>query len=393
MNKQQNFLQRHWRLLLLATGIAVLAYILLFRQLGGLTHAYSTHELASQTQASSLHAIMANPVNAPYDLMVCTGLQLGHHSLLITRIAAAVIAIGMAVLFYWVALHWYSRRIALLSSILFVGSSGFLHIGRYGTALILQMATLVLIATVLLHRRAKNETMTAYFIVAILAVCLYVPGIFWFELLGLVLLHRHIWRLFRRLGGLHASLVVLLGLGLIAPIILAGSQHLFVFRQILALPEHIPTATTLWEHARQLGGAIVYRGYYPPEFWLYGAPLLNITEIILFLAGIFVVLKPPYLRGNYYLAGAVVLSIILNLLGGSATIVMLIPLIYLVIAGGIYYLLDQWMTIFPRNPIAQTIGVGLVCIVAGFSVYYHTQAYYIAWPQAPETRQVYTIKS
>ncbi len=393
MNKQQNFLQRYWRLILLATGIAVLAYFLLFRQLGGLTHAYSSPELASQAQASSLRTIVTNPVNAPYSLLVWIGLRLGHHSLLITRIAAAVVAIGMAVLFYWVALHWYSKRVALVSSVLFVSSSSFLHIGRYGTALILQMATLVLIATVLLHRRAQNETLTAYIIVAILALCLYVPGIFWFELLGLVLLHRHIWRLFRRLGRLHSTLIVLLGLGLVVPIVLAGSQHLSVFQQVLALPEHLPTIRTVWQHARQLGEAIVYRGYYSPDFWLFGAPLLNIAEIVLFLTGIFVVARPPHLRGNYYLAGAVLLSVILNLLGGNATIVMLIPLIYLVVAAGIYYLLDQWMTIFPRNPIAQALGVGLICIVASFSVYYHIQAYYIAWPQAPETKQVYTIKS
>ena len=393
MNTKQNFIQRHWRLILLATGVAALAYFVLFRQLGGLTHAYSTHELASQTQSSSLHTIATSPVNAPYDLLVWAGIKLGHHSLLITRIAAATIAMGMAVLFYWVGLHWYSRRVALISSVLFVGSSGFLHAGRYGTALILQMATLVLIAAVLLHRRARNETLTAYFIVAILALCLYVPGIFWLELLGLVLLHRHIWRLFRRLGRLHSVFIVLLGIGLVIPIVLAGSGHHVVFQQILAIPQHLPTVAMIWDHARQLGGAIVYRGYYSPEFWLYGAPLLNIAEIVLFIAGAFVIVRPPYLRGNYYLAGAVFLSVILNLLGGGATIVMLIPLIYLVIAGGVYYLLDQWMTIFPRNPIAQSLGVGLVCVVAGFSVYYHLQAYYVAWPQAPETKQVYTIKS
>ncbi len=393
MDKPQNFFQQHWRLLLLATGIALLAYILLFRQLGGLTHAYSAHELTSQSQAQSLHTIATNPVNAPYKVLVWIGLKLGHHSLLITRISAAIIAMGMAVLFYWVAVHWYSKRVALLSSILFVGSSGFLHIGRYGTALILQMATLLLIASVLLYRRARRETPTAYFIVVLLALCLYIPGIFWFELFGLVLLYKHIWRLFRRLGRLHSTAILLIGIGLVAPMVWASVQNLAALREILALPSQAPTLATIWEHGRQLAEAIVYRGYYSPEFWLYGAPLLNIAEITLFLAGIFVVVQPPRLRGNYYIAGAILLSILLNLLGGGATIVMLIPLIYLVIAGGIYYLLDQWMTIFPRNPIAQGLGVGLVCIVAGFSAYYHMQAYYVAWPQAPETKQVYTIKS
>jgi hypothetical protein len=393
MENPRNFFQRHWKLILITTGIALLAYILLFRQLGGLTGAYSTQELASQTQASSLHDIYSNPVNAPYKLLVWTGLKLGHHSLLITRIAAAAIAVGVATLFYWVAVHWYSKRVALLSSILFIGSSGFLHIGRYGTALILQMATLLLIACVLLYRRARRETPVTYLIVVLLALCLYVPGIFWFELLGLALLHKHIWRLFNRLGWLHGVAILTLGIGITIPILWASIQNPAVLREILALPAHVPTVASLWQQAKELGGAIVYRGYYSPEFWLYGSPLLNTAEMTLFLAGVFVLIQTPRLRKDHYIVGAMLVSIALILLGGSATIAMLIPLMYLVIAGGIYYLLDQWLTIFPRNPIARGLGVGLICITASFSAYYHVQAYYVAWPQAPETEQVYTIKS
>lgn len=379
--------------MLIALGVALLAYILLFRQLGGLTGTYSPQELASQTHAKSLRAIYNNPVNAPYELLVWTGLKLGHHSLLITRIAASTIAVGVAVLFYWVAVHWYSKRVALLSSILFIGSSSFLHTGRYGTALILQMATLLLIACVLLYRRAQREIPVTYFVVVLLALCLYIPGIFWFELFGLTLLHRRIWRVFRQMGGLHSIAILVLGVGLTVPILWASINNLTALREVLALPNYMPTLSAIWEHGKALAGALVYRGYYSPEFWLYGAPLLNIVEITLFLAGSFVLVRPPRLRGNYYISGAILLSVLLIIIGGGATIAMLVPLIYLVIAGGIYYLLDQWLTIFPRNPIAQGMGIALICIVASFSAYYHLQAYYVAWPHAPETRQVYTIKS
>lgn len=393
MDKLKTFFQRHWRLLLIATGIAILAYILLFRQLGGLTGAYSNAELVSQTHASSLRTIFHNPVNAPYELLVWMGLKLGHHSLLTTRVAASIIAIGVAILFYWVALHWYSKRVALLATILFVGSSGFLHIGRYGTALILQMTTLLLIACVLLYHRASSERLATYFITILLALCLYVPGIFWFELLGLILMRRHVRRLVRQLGKLHSILVITLGLVIVAPLIWGSIQSTATLRELLALPSSVPTPAVLWENAKSLGQAIFYHGYYSPDFWLYGAPLLNVAETILALAGIFVLIQPPRLRGNYYVIGAIAASIALILLGGGATIAMLIPLIYLLIAGGIYYLLDQWLTIFPRNPIARDAGVGLICIMVSLSTYYHLQAYYIAWPQAPETKQVYIIKS
>ena len=394
MEKLSNLFTRYWKPLIIVSGIALLAYILLFRQIGGLTGGnYSVGEQVSQVHANSLRTIYNDPVNAPYKLLVWTGLKLGHHSLLITRIAASVIAIGVAVLFYWVAVHWYSKRVALLSSIIFIGSSGFLHIGRYGSALILQMASVVLISCVLLYRRAKHERIATYFLVGLLMACLYIPGMFWFELFGLILLRKKIWQLSGRLGILHSLALAALSIGLLIPVVWASVHSTSSLRELLALPASIPTFSQIFENAKQLGGSLIYRGYYSPEYWLYGAPLLNVIDITLFITGIFVVLHRPMLRGNYYVLGALLVSVVLILLGGGATIAMIVPLLYLIIAGGIYYLLDQWLTVFPRNPVARAIGIAIICIIAGFSAFYHVRAYYVAWPQAPETKQVYTIKS
>jgi hypothetical protein len=141
-----------------------------------------------------------------------------------------------------------------------------------------------------------------------------------------------------------------------------------------------------------LGSSVVYRGYWPSEYWLHGAPLLNAGETILLLAGASRLIKRPILRQNYFLIGTVAVSSVLVILGGSVTIAMLVPLIYLTIAGGIFYLLDEWLTIFPRNPIAKFLGVFLVCTLALFSALYHLQAYYVAWPHSPSTKSVYTVK-
>jgi hypothetical protein len=394
MNKTRNFITRYWRLLAIVSGIALLAYILLFRQLIVLTGGYySLGGQASQIQSSGLRTILNNPVNAPYKLLVWVTIKLGHHGLINTRIAASLIAIGIAVLFYWVAVHWYSKRIAVLSSIMFVSSSGFLHFGRYGSALILQMATVLLISCVLLYRRAKNETVATYLLVGLLTLCLYIPGMFWFEIFGLVLLYKQIWRHVKRLGLSHSIVLITLNLGMLIPVVWASLHNIGSLRELLALPTSFPSLSQIAENAKQLGEALFYRGYYSSEYWLYGAPLLNIIEIALLIIGLVVASRRPLLRGNYYVLGALLISIILVLLGGTATIAMLVPLLYLIIAGGIFYILDQWLTIFPKNPIARAIGIALICIMAVFSAFYHTRAYYIAWPKAPETKQVYTIKS
>jgi hypothetical protein len=125
---------------------------------------------------------------------------------------------------------------------------------------------------------------------------------------------------------------------------------------------------------------------------MYGAPLLNVGESVLFIAGLILLVKRPILRGNYFLLGTLIVSTILIVIGGSATIAMLTPLIYLTIAGGLFYMLDQWLTVFPRNPIAKYSGVLLLMTLVSFSILYHLRAYYTAWPNAPETKVVYSVK-
>jgi len=391
MEKLHNFWGRYWKFILIAIGVGLLSYILLFRQLGSLPAAYSQTEVMSRANATSLHTILHNPVDAPYELLVWLGLKLGHESLYVTRVAAAIIAIGIAILFYWVALHWYSRRVSLLATIAFVTSGGFLHFGRLGSGMILQMAPLVLISTVILFRRVLRERLVAYLLASLLVISLYIPGMFWFELIGLVLLWKHIRPLLQKLGTLHSVLISILSLLLIAPLVWASVKDTTVLLQLLALPNSIPHIQDIWQNLHKLGGAIFYRGYYSPEYWLYGAPLFNIIEIVLLLAGLYTIVQKPRLRGNYYVLGGMAMSTILILIGGGASIAMLMPLFYLVIAAGIYYLLDQWLVVFPRNPLARGFGVAIMCVVIGFSAYYHLHAYYVAWPKAPETEQVYNI--
>lgn len=387
-----NFLNRYWRLLLVGVFVALLAYVFLFRGLNTLTGSlYSQTEIQSQQQSASLTTIYHNPVNAPYKALVWLGLKLGHHSILVTRVAAASLAVGVAVLFYWVALHWYSKRVALMATVLFVSSSGFLHIGRYGTGLILQMATLALISCVFLYRRTKHEYIMAYLLLAVLAAILYIPGMVWFELIGLYIMRKRILQLFRKMGRVHTGLIWGLGIVLLAPLLWVSAHNTSILREIAGLPASIPSLKQLAENTLHLVSSVGYRGYWPTEFWLYGAPLLNIGEVILFITGFVLLLKKPILRGNYFLLGALVVSTVLILLGGSATIAMLTPLAYLTIAGGLFYLLDQWLSIFPRNPIARFTGIALIGVLGFFSVLYHIGAYYTAWPNAPETKAVYTV--
>ncbi len=80
------------------------------------------------------------------------------------------------------------------------------------------------------------------------------------------------------------------------------------------------------------------------------------------------------------------LCVILIGLGQVATLGLLIPVLYIVMANGIAYMLQSWFTVFPRNPVARTLGVVLLTIVVVVSCSYQLQRYFIAWPAAEATK-------
>jgi hypothetical protein len=54
-------------------------------------------------------------------------------------------------------------------------------------------------------------------------------------------------------------------------------------------------------------------------------------------------------------------------------------------------LLQQWFTVFPRNPLARLIGVLMVSLLVVLSAYYNTRHYFVAWPKNSQTEQVFGI--
>lgn len=392
MKKLTDFIQQFWLIIVISVGIGVIGYGLLFGAIGTLPGGYAATEAKSLAISNNLSTITQQPVNTPYTVLVWIGSKATNHNIIVTRIVAALFAIGVAVLFYWVVMHWYSKRIAIIATALFVCSSGYLHAARYGTALILQMATICLLAVPWLYKRAKGERAVTYLIAVVLAITAYVPGMLWFQLLGLIILRKPIFSLFRRLGRKHTALIISLYVALLVPIIWASIHNFDSLLLILGVPSTIPSISDIANNALDLIKSIAFRGYYSPEYWLYGAPLLNVAEVIFFIAGCILLFKRPMANANYWLLAALAVSILLVVLGGNVAIFILVPLVYLVIAAGVYYLLNQWLSVFPRNPIARATGVIIIGMIVVFSIYYHLRAYYIAWPRAPETEHVYVIK-
>lgn len=390
MNKFLQFSVRFWRPVLAALVIALLSYLLFFHNLTNLLPGYADREVAAFGSAANLRAIIDDPLNAPYKLVLYAALYLGHHSLLTTRITAALFAAGAAALFFVVARHWFRYRIALLATLMFASSAGFLHLARLGSPLVLQMSILLLVTVLIWRRHAESNRLLGYGMVAMLAVLWYVPGMIWLELLTALFLFKPLRRSIVRLPLTARLIYISLFLVLLLPLVRAIVLEPSVALGFAGLPAHFAPSLQILHN---LGNALLAVGLYShgqPDLWLGHLPLLNVIELVLLLLGAYVLGRRLAWTWGWYLLAAAALCVLLTALGGPVGTSGLLPLLYLIMAAGLYELLRRWLYVFPRNPFARFTGVFFIVLLVSFSVLYHYRAYFIAWPHNNATREAFT---
>jgi hypothetical protein len=251
----------------------------------------------------------------------------------------------------------------------------------------------MLVGVLVWHRRSPQwHPWLTYLVVVVFGALLYVPGMVWFELITVFVMHRAMLRHFQRSSLLSQVLWTFCGLILISPLVLSLAAHSHLIPSLLGLPasmhdiKHIPKNlldTVLSVGIRSNGSAIT---------WLGHSPLLNVMELILGAIGVYYYLYLERSLRSVLITAALIVGTALASLGGSVTIACIVPLLYLLITGGLHHLLGEWLSVFPRNPIARGAGVGLICIMLAFSVLYQVRSYFVAWPHNSITRQTFDVR-
>lgn len=397
MSDVSYYVRRYWRQAALLSACTLAIYLLFFFRLQTLLPGYNSAEVITQQTTQHLHVIWNNPDYAPYKLILWALHKLGLHAVLNARVLSALFGLVAVGLFFYVVKAWFSTRITIVSTILFASSSSFLHAARFGSPLILQMSVLVIFAIILFYqtdREALNPWLrnaSKYGLALLLLISLYVPGTVWLLLLGAVLLRKQIWLVIRRQSRLHLGLLGLLSVTSLAPLIWISLHNSSFALLMLGLPQSLPGVSDIWHNFVTLILQLAWKSHGQAAISLIGAPLLGTISLALVFLGLAAQLQKPRLHTNYYLVLAVPLTLLLASLGGPVTYIMLVPLLYLLAAGGLFYLLDQWFRVFPKNPVARVLGVSLVSVLVLFSITYQLRSYYIAWPHAETTRKAYTL--
>jgi hypothetical protein len=373
-------------------GAAFVVALLVYR-LGDIMSGISVRELATHQQSASLHEIAHHAVYWHYHLLMwLLDFVPGHQTWVfrLTSVVYATVAIGALV---YILRRWYGPRTALFGFTILICSAMFLHVGRLATPDVAFFAAipLLLVSNLFLYDDPERK-LTFYLWVAVQLLVLAVPGMVWFVLLNIV---HHRSDLRQALGNLKGwlpisalvTLIVMLSIPLASGLILGHAKYEGL--SLVGAPQALPTITQLGKQASETFLTVSIRGTLPDDVWLNHLPMLDVLLTVMLILGAYFYSRHLRAPRTVLIAEYSLLAFVLISIGGPVSFSLIAPVVYLVVAGGLAYLLHLWLKVFPRNPLARSFGISLLIVAVVFSCAYGLRQYFVAWPHHPEAVQAF----
>lgn len=378
---KQFFTKRATVIIPIALILAGLTGLLLYK-LGSLTGGLSLNEERAAITAYGFHGIYDQPLYLPLDLVrSIVFFAFADHGQTLTRLPNILFGALTIVSFGWLIRIWHGNRTALFATLLFACAAWTLHASRLASfdVLYLWVVPTLLLVNALWQQKPTNRWLY-YGSMMLWGLMLYIPGIIWILLInafwqrGLIAQGwKHFNSFWQRALYILSGLVwlPLLGSWLVRagnPLTWLGTpsvwqQPLTVIKNIVAVPYHL-----------------FVRGPLYPELWLGRAPILDIFTLVLCILGIYFYVLNRQAKRSKVLASFFGVGIILVGLHGAVGLSLLVPMLYIIAATGIAFLVREWLKVFPRNPFARTLGIGLIVVAVSLSCVYNLRAYFVAWP-------------
>jgi hypothetical protein len=365
--------------------------ILLLYHLGSLTHGLSKGEIETAGAAVGWHGIHHAPLDLPLKAIRSVVFYLSPtHGQTLTRLPNAFMGALAIISFGWLTWLWHGRRTALLVSPLFATSAWVLHVSRLASydVLYLWSITTLLLTHALLYRYPKQKYVW-YGVLAFWGLLATIPGMIWFFLPELYFQRAKIKTSWKRFSAWWQRCLAAVMMLLWVPLIVVDLMRKGQILPWLGLPSHFASPETILKQFLSVFVHLFIRGPEYPTLWLGKAPMLDAFTLAMAALGI-------YFYGSRWQSGRSQLLEIVFLIGavlvalqGPVSLSVLVPVVYVAVAMGIAYLVHEWLYVFPINPLARRVGIGLVSLVVALSCLYNLRAYFVAWAHNPLTLMIF----
>ncbi len=374
-------------LLLAAAG---LVWLLIYK-LGSLTSGLSAGEIVSATTPVGWHGIYHHPFYLPLNFVRSVVFVLfKEHGQTLTRLPDACFG-GLAIISFACLIRlWHGTRTAVLTGLLFATGAWTLHVSRLASFDVLYLwAMPALLLTYALMHKYHDRALVWYGSLMVWGLLLYTPGLVWLVLIVIALQRgslakawQHFDRWWQRLLYLLAGLVWL-------PLLVVDLLRPGTLLPWLGWPSHLGAPLHMLKQFVAVPVHLFIRGPEYPQLWLARAPILDIFALAACLIGIYFYVTHWHAGRTRLLTLLALAGFVLVGLGGPVGLSLLVPLLYVVAATGITYLLHEWLHTFPNNPLARGLGLGLIILAVSLSTVYNLRAYFVAWPHNAATRTTF----
>ena len=365
----------------LTAFVAILGY-----HIGTLLTGASPKEIATVTTVHSLKNLSLDPTFIIYKAAQQAINLFSANTVHNTRLLSTAFAVITMLLFYYVLRHWQGTKIAVLGSVMLVTSSWFLTYARMATPDITYiLLTMLTFAYVIWAKNSNHESLVLLAGSLLLVTLIYTPGFIWFVVMALIWQRKQIKQkvIDSSKSAIFALTLILI---LLLPLCYSIFRELNIINTLLSLPTNISVLPSNFvQNFISIIRSLTFGSQKDASLGLLGEPLIDIFTCAMLLIGVSDCFTERKLDRTKMIFGLLIFSVLLVSLGGVAGYAILLPIIYILASIGLGRLLGNWYIVFPRNPVARNIGLGLIIGMITLVSYYHLTRYFIAWPNSPET--------
>jgi hypothetical protein len=393
-----------WQSILAGAGIVVSLVLLYFYRLASLTAGFSSaesnlwHNVA--VQAIKPIDLLRDAVYLPYTvwLFVLQYMPINHAwAFYALRGFSALMAIVATGCIYILIKHWYSQRIALLSVLLFATSSWLLHAGRTASADSLYLLPLVVFAAWSQLQTGIRRSLSMIVATVAGVLCLYVPGLVWVVVPAFIWQRKFLSKQLRSCPPGITIAVLAIGSLLMLPLIVSIAwpekpvTTLLIVRELLGIPVHFPSVATMGHTFVDTLNGLFFKSNGDPLLFTGKAPLVSFFSLVMIIIGLYDLVRNSFrLDRTKILVTYILIGFALITINSRIALTILLPPGFILVANGMRYMLQDWLRVFPRNPVARTIGASILGVAVFLTVSYNFVSYFIAWPHTPAVKQSYT---
>jgi hypothetical protein len=373
--------------------LATAAFFLYVWRLGTLVPGLSAREISAIKGSSSFDNIKNNPINLPHKLPQFVFQHFGHHGAFWMRSVSVFFALLFLAALFLQLKKWFGIYIASLGTLLAASSPWFILAARNATPDVMFFVPFLVVWAYSFFTRTEEFQTSAWFsLIAALAIALYVPGMIWFLLIGVIFGARKFFDAFIELDNLLIAAGIVILLLAILPLGYGLYMHQSIIKNWLLIPSSFPAAADLGKNLVWSLSTLVFRSRQHLDYSLGRLGLISIIQSVLALVGIYALARSAR-RELATMVGLLIIGVVFSVLNNNFYLLLIcLPALAVFDAAALRFLYVRWMKVFPLNPVPRTLAIIFVCLLVLLQVTYGIRYSLAAWPHNLEIRKSYMLK-